>query len=90
MKSATELQKEIKKTRQRLSNLESELRWVHYRNVRQVTERERLKRVQAEFRKKYPNETLHPDILSMVGILPHASRNHDKDILRQALADKYG
>ena len=90
MKSATELQKEIRKTRQRLHNLETELQQVHYRNVKQVTEREKLKRVQAEFRKKYPNETLHPDILSLVGILPHTSRNHDKDILRQVLADKYG
>lgn len=90
MKSTTELQKEIRKTRQHLYKLESRLYAVNFRKARTLNEKERLQRVQAEFRKKYPNETLHPDILALVGILPYASRAHDKEILRQALAEKYG
>ena len=71
-------------------SLESMLHEVHYRKAREITEEERAKRIQAEFRKKYLNETLHPDILSLVGVLPHASRTHDKEILIQALGEKYG
>ena len=60
------------------------------KKVKRETDQEKLERVQAEFRKKFPNESLGRNVLSIVGILPKASRAHDKKILREALAEKYG
>ena len=88
MTQVTELEKEIEKTRQYLHRLETRLQRARYRKVQ--TEKERLQKVESEFKRKYPNEKLHPDVLSIAGILPYASRAHDKQILRQALAEKYG
>ena len=93
MTGVTQLEREIEKTRQYLHRLESRLQRVPYKRAKREkheTDQEPLRRVELEFRRKYPNETLAPNILSIAGILPYASRAHDKKILRQALAEKYG
>ena len=58
--------------------------------MKHEAEKERMHRVESEFRRKYPNVTLSPNVLSIAGILPSVGRAHDKKILRQALAEKYG
>ncbi len=93
MTAITELEKEIERTRQYLQKLESKLHRVRYgkdERMKHEVEKERLHRVELEFRRKYSNVTLGPNVLSIAGILPSAGRAHDKKILRQALAEKYG
>jgi len=88
MTALTELEKEIEKTRQYLGRLESKLQQARYGEI--GTGRERLDRALSEFMEKYPTERLGPNVLSILGILPYASRAYDKKILRHALAEKYG
>lgn len=87
MKSTTELEREIRKTRQHLNRLEEQLLRVHYRTVGRETEEERLARVEGEFKKKYPNVELDRSILRLVGTLPR--RGSDRKLIAEAIAEKY-
>jgi hypothetical protein len=92
MKTATELEKEIHRTKRHLEKLEKSLQKMRSPKLYTITsiDRERLEKAKLQFTKKYPNDTLHPDILFIAGILPHSTRTDDKAILKQGLAEKYG
>lgn len=85
MASLMQLQKEVERARRYLYRLESKLHRAQYK-----TDKERLQLVLSAFKRKYPNEILGLNVPAIAGILPHASRTHDKRILREALAEKYG
>jgi len=87
MRSATELQREIQKTRQHLSRLENELHRVRHGMPRRESEQERLARVETEFKKKYPNMEIERSILRLVGTLPKSGS--DRKLIAEAIAEKY-
>lgn len=90
MKTATELQKEIQKTRNYLRKLEMQLRRVGYRPVKRETEEQRIKRLEAEFKKKYPNLEVDTSILKLVGTEPYNPPSKDKEVTRRIIAERYG
>jgi len=87
MRSATELQREIQKTKQHLNRLQSELHRVRHGMPGRESRQDRLARVEAEFRKKYPNIEIDRSILKLVGALPN--RGSDRKLIAEAIAEKY-
>lgn len=69
MTTVTELQHRIRKTRQYLHRLETELRRFEYPTVRE-SEEQRIRRFENEFRCEYPNLTIDRSVLKLVGSLP--------------------
>ena len=70
MKTVTELEKEIQKTRQRLNKLETRLRKLQYRtSAKTETEERRIRRLELELRRKYPNAQVDSSILKLAGTL---------------------
>ncbi len=89
MTSTTQLQNEIRETRTYLHRLESQLRKAQYgRSPGRETEQQRIKRLQADFKRKYPNVAIDWSILKLVGTLP--SRGSDRRLIAKAIAEKYG
>ena len=87
MKSATELQREIQKTRQYLLRLETQLRKITYRETKRESEEERLQRLEREIRREYSNAHIDRSILKLVGTLP--SRGSDSKLIAEAIDEKY-
>jgi hypothetical protein len=91
MRSATELQKEIQKTRQHLNKLETQLHRMKYRKLAGTeNEEQRIRRVEAEFKRKYPNIDISRNLLRLVGTEPYNPRWKDKEVTRQIIAERYG
>lgn len=89
MKTATELEKEIQKTRQYLNKLETRLREVQYRMpTGREAEEQRIRRLELELRRRYPNVQVDRSILKLVGILPR--RGSDQKLIAEAIAEKHG
>jgi predicted RNase H-like nuclease (RuvC/YqgF family) len=89
MKTVTELEKEIQKTRHRLNKLQSQLRKVQYRTpTKSETEARRIRKLELELRRKYPNAQVDRSILKLVGTLPR--RGSDQRLMAEAIAEKYG
>jgi len=93
MRSATELQREIQKTRQHLNRLEAR----YYRTRTQTrrgryTERERVEQAKRELLKKNPNMTFtkkDESILRLVGTLPYVPLSKEKQEIARAIAARH-
>lgn len=91
MKSATELQREIQKTRQHLMRLEARYYRAQARTGR-YTERERVEQAKRELLRKYPNMTFtkkDESILKLVGTLPYVLLSKEKQEIARAIAARY-
>ena len=89
MATVTQLRKEIQKTRQRLNELETQLNKAQYRKpTGKKTEERRLKQLELELKRRYPNVTVDSSILRLVGTLSRAGS--DRRLIAEAIADKYG
>jgi hypothetical protein len=91
MRSATELQREIQKTRQHLSRLEARYYRVQARTGK-YTERERVEQAKRELLRKYPNMTFtkkDESILRLVGTLPYVPLSKEKQEIARAIVARY-
>jgi hypothetical protein len=86
MTSVTELQHRIQKTRQYLRKLETELHRVEYPSPRE-SEEQRIRRLESEFSREYPNREIDRSVLKLVGTLPN--RGSDSRLIAQAIVEKY-
>jgi hypothetical protein len=88
MTSVTELQHRIQRTRQYLRRLETELHRVEYSSLtRRASEEQRIRRLENEFSREYPNVIIDRSVLKLVGSLP--SRGSDSKLIAQAIVEKY-
>lgn len=87
MTSVTELQHRIQKTRQYLRKLETELHRVEYQSPRRESEEQRIRRLESEFSREYPNRAIDRNVLKLVGTLPN--RGSDSKLIAQAIVEKY-
>ena len=91
MTTVTELQHRIRKTRQYLHRLETEIHRAKYRRpVRKKAEEQRIARLAREFKKKYPYLEADSSILKLVGTEPHNPPSKDKEVNRRIMAERYG
>ncbi len=88
MTSVTELQHRIQKTRQYLHRLETELHRVEYPSpTRSGSEEQRIRRLETEFTREYPNMVIDRSVLKLVGSLPNPGS--DSKLIAQAIVEKY-
>lgn len=91
MTSTTQLEKKIEKTREQLYRLETQLQRIRRRvPVRHDTQEQRLNRLEAQLKRKYPNVKVDRELLSLVGTLPKIPRSIEKEMIRDAIVEKYG
>ncbi len=85
MATITELEREAEKTREYLKALEHKL---HRARVGYVRGKDRIRRVEAELKAKYPNANPDKELLSLVGTLPKPHVGY-KEALRRIVAERY-
>jgi hypothetical protein len=90
MTTVTELQHRIRKTRQYLHRLETELDRARYITARKETAEQRLERLEREFKKKYPHLEIERSVLRLVGTEPYNPPLEDKAVNRRIIAERYG
>jgi len=54
------------------------------------SEKKRIKKLEAELRKKFPGIKVDKDLLRLVGTEPYNPRSQDKEIVRRIVAERYG
>ena len=54
------------------------------------SEKDRLKKLEAELKKKLPGVKVDKDLLRLVGTEPYNPRSQDKEIVRRIVAERYG
>jgi restriction endonuclease S subunit len=91
MTSTTQLERKIEKAREQLYRLETQLlRIQRQAPARRGTQEQKLNRLEAQFKKKYPNVKVDRELLSLVGTLPRIPRSVEKQIIRDAVAERHG
>jgi hypothetical protein len=91
MTSTTQLEKKIERTREQLYKLETQLRRIHRRApIGHDTQEERLNRLEAQLKRKYPSVKVDRELLLLVGTIPKIPRSIEKQITRDAIVEKTG
>lgn len=90
MKSTTQLQKEIQKTRHYLTSLE--VRYLCMQAKSRYKERERIEQVKRQLLRRFPDMTFSEKderILRLVGTLPYVPVSRERQELVRAIAASY-
>ncbi len=83
------LQRELIKARRYLFRLEYKV-FKTQQKLMGRTEEERIKRLEVELKRKYPDTKVDRELLSLVGTLPKIPRSMERQALAEAIAEKYG
>jgi len=83
------LQRELSRVRNYLFRLEYKV-FKTQQKLMGRTEEQRIKRLEAELKRKYPDATIDRELLSLVGTLPNIPRSMERQALAEAIAEKYG
>ena len=62
----------------------------HLERKGREAEKNRLKKLEAELKKKLPGIKVDKDLLRLVGTEPYNPRSQDKEIVRRIVAERYG
>ena len=87
---------EIGEIRRRIARLREELTRMEYRiaqvelKLAKPSEDERIRGLEMELRKEYPNTKFDRDLLELVGILPYNPVEKDEEVVREAVFEKFG
>ncbi len=84
-----DVQKEIWKVREYLARIEERVMRVQ---MKMEPEEERVSKLKEELRKEYPDLEFTPRILRLlrlVGTQPYNPVSRDKEVIREAIADRY-
>lgn len=82
------IKKEIEKEMNHLRDLYNRIN--HMERKEQKPERYRIKKLEEELRKKYPDLIVDKSLLRLVGTMSYNHPSKDKDLIRQAVAELYG
>lgn len=84
-----ELRKELAKVRQELSRIEYRISYLELELLKLFAE-DRVKILEKEINEAYPNLKVDREILELVGIQPYNPVEKDKEIIREAVSERYG
>lgn len=62
----------------------------HLERKGRESEKNRLRNLEAELKKKLPGIKVDKDLLRLVGTEPYNPRPQDKEIVRRVVAERYG
>ena len=90
-----EMAEELSEIRRQLAHLRDELARIEHR-VAQVelkltkpSREERIRELEEELRREYPNMKFDRDLLELVGILPYNPVEKDEEVVRETIFEKF-
>jgi hypothetical protein len=81
------IKKQIEKEMTRLRNLYTRLS--RLQRKRREPESYRLRRLESELKRKFPDIKVDKSLLRLVGTMPYNPPSKDKEILREIIAERY-
>lgn len=86
-----DLKKEVQKEISHLRSLYGKIdKYEREQRGRRETEKYRIKRIEAELKKKFPDMEFDRDLLKLVGVLPYKNPpSKDKELIARVIAEHY-
>jgi len=84
-----EIRKQPAKVRQELKRIEHRVAHVELELGKPPVE-ERIKAIEKELRKEYPNTKFDRDLLKLVGTLPYYPVEKDKEVIQESILEGFG
>ncbi len=84
----SEIKRQLARVREELARIEYRIAQVELKMAK-PSEEERIRALEEELRKKYPNMKFDRDLLGLVGILPYNPMEKDNEVIREAVLKKF-
>ena len=84
-----EIRKQLAKVRRELSKIEYRVAQVELELAKPSME-EKVKVIEEELRREYPDMKFDRDLLELVGTLPYNPVKKDKEVIEEALFERFG